>query len=95
MSNSNPYNNESGYGDSGYDSDCDSGSGYEPDGYGAGDTPWQRDIFSDGYQENVFAVNSLDNPYSETALNPNPEADWGQEEQSNSDSSDYDSEMEL
>ena len=40
---------------------------------GAGNTPWQTDHFSDGYQENVFEQNFGDTPYTESAINPNPQ----------------------
>ncbi|MBE9124738.1 hypothetical protein IQ257_06625 [Coleofasciculus sp. LEGE 07092] len=66
-------------GTTGYQSQTN--TGFEPDGYGApssnalgaGDTPYQTDLYSDGYQENVFAANQFDTPYGETASNPDPE----------------------
>ena len=72
------YNTELGYGNSSYSNELD--LGYEPDGYGsaaasaygAGDTTKARDIFSDGYSENVFEVNFFDTLYTETVSNPNP-----------------------
>jgi hypothetical protein len=41
--------------------------------WGAGNTPWQPDQFQDGYQENIYAVNFGDTPYTETASHPNPQ----------------------
>jgi len=76
--NDNSYGGNS-YGDSGYGSNgYGFGSGYEPNGLGAsaaqplgsGDNALQRDLFSDGYQENVYAVNFADTPYTETAASP-------------------------
>jgi hypothetical protein len=78
----------SGYESSGYDSKGYGSNGYESEGYGgtnvfgAGDSGWQEDLFSNGYQENVFEVNHADSPYTETAANPNPQfnnpsAEWG------------------
>lgn len=42
--------------------------------WGAGNTAWQTDQFQDGYQENIYAVNFGDTPYTETADNPNPQS---------------------
>jgi len=70
--------NENGYGSTGYGENGYGGNGYEPNGIGAnasnalgsGDTAYQRDLFSDGYQENVFANNFADSPYTETSASP-------------------------
>lgn len=69
----------SGYESSGYDSNGYGSNGYENEGYGAtnafgaGDSGWQEDLFSNGYQENVFTVNHADTPYTETADRANPQ----------------------
>jgi hypothetical protein len=44
------------------------------DGYPSqgNENPWQIDLFSDGYQENVFETNFGDTPYTESPANPNP-----------------------
>lgn len=61
-------------------SNCQSGSGYQSEGYGveqssSGDSsnPLQADQFRDGYQENIFEINLGDTPYTESAANPNPQ----------------------
>lgn len=62
-----------------FNSNPDSNSGYQTDGYGggqsisgAGNNSWQTDHFSDGYQENIFEQNFGDTPYLESAANSNP-----------------------
>lgn len=65
---SNGYNS-SGYGSNGYENEGYGGT----NAFGAGDSGWQEDLFSDGYQENVFEVNQADSPYTETFTNVNPQ----------------------
>ena len=89
---------DGGYGGSGYNSS----NGYSADGYGAeaasslgaGDTPWQRDLYSDGYRENPFAVDFNDTPYTETAANPTG-VNTGYYHGNGYDDSSYDEQLEL
>ena len=70
--------NDDSYGGNSYGGNSYGGSGYEANGLGAaaanalgaGDTAWQRDLFSDGFKENVYANNFADTPLTETFASP-------------------------
>jgi len=70
----NPDALEAGFESTGYAQPADAVPAATTDAaWGAGNTPWQPDQFQDGYQENIYAVNFGDTPYTETANHPNPQ----------------------